>query len=112
MRRVKTRILLALLSVLPLAQPTYARGGGVDYSQSAQALHEMNVYILLIMGYVTEICFAIAALLSTYSALVLYQKVSSGEQGFTKGVLVLIGGILFMIASTYVMPAFFGIRNM
>jgi hypothetical protein len=112
MRRVKTRILLALLSVLLLAQPSYARGGGVDYSQSAQALHEMNVYILLIMGYVTEICFAIAALLSTYSALVLYQKVSSGEQGFTKGVLVLIGGILFMIASTYVMPAFFGIRNM
>ncbi len=112
MRRVKTRILLALLSVLLLAQPSYARGGGVDYSQSAQALHEMNVYILLIMGYVTEICFAIAALLSTYSALVLYQKVSSGEQGFTKGVLVLIGGILFMIASTYVMPAFFGIRKM
>ena len=112
MRRVKTRILLALLSVLLLVQPSYARGGGVDYSQSAQALHEMNVYILLIMGYVTEICFAIAALLSTYSALVLYQKVSSGEQGFTKGVLVLIGGILFMIASTYVMPAFFGIRNM
>ena len=112
MRRVKTRILLALLSVLLLAQPSYARGGGVDYSQSAQALHEMNVYILLIMGYVTEICFAIAALLSTYSALVLYQEVSSGEQGFTKGVLVLIGGILFMIASTYVMPAFFGIRNM
>ncbi len=112
MRRVKTRILLALLSVLLLAQPSYARGGGVDYSQSAQALHEMNVYILLIMGYVTEICFAIAALLSTYSALVLYQKVSSGEQGFTKGVLVLIGGILFMIDSTNVMTDLFGIRNM
>ena len=112
MRQLKNRTLLALLSLVMLAQTAFARGGGVDYSQSAQALHEMNVYVLLVMGYVTEICFAIAALLSTYSALVLYQKVSSGEQGFTKGVLVLIGGILFMIASTYVMPAFFGIRNM
>ncbi len=112
MRLLKNRMLLALLSVLMLAQTVFARGGGVDYSQSSQALHEMNVYVLLVMGYVTEICFAIAALLSTYSALVLYQKVSSGEQGFTKGVLILVGGILFMIASTAVMPAFFGIRNM
>ena len=112
MRSVKTRMLLALLSPFLVVQSALARGGGVDYSQSAQALHEMSVYVLLIMGYVTEICFALAALLSTYSALVLYQKVSSGEQGFTKGVLVLVGGILFMIASTAVMPAFFGIRNM
>ncbi len=112
MRIIKRRLLLSLLSAFVMAHSVFARGGGVDYSQSAQALHEMNVYVLLVMGYATEICFAIAALLSTYSALVLYQKVSSGEQGFTKGVLVLIGGILFMIASTYVMPAFFGIRNM
>jgi len=111
MRPFKSRM-LSLLPSLLLAQSLFARGGGVDYSQSAQALHEMNVYVLLIMGYVTEICFAIAALLSTYSALVLYQKVSSGEQGFTKGILILAGGILFMIASTAVMPAFFGIRNM
>lgn len=111
MRPVKSRM-LCLLSAYMVVQSVFARGGGVDYSQSAQALHEMNVYVLLVMGYVTEICFAIAALLSTYSALVLYQKVSSGEQGFTKGVLILVGGILFMIASTAVMPAFFGIRNM
>ena len=111
MRPVKSRM-LCLLSAFMVVQSVFSLGGGVDYSQSAQALHEMNVYVLLVMGYVTEICFAIAALLSTYSALVLYQKVSSGEQGFTKGVLILVGGILFMIASTAVMPAFFGIRNM
>lgn len=111
MSNIRTKMTFVLLSALMAAQPASARGGGVDYSQSAQALHEMTVYVLLMMGYVTEICFAVAALLTCYSALVLYQKVSSGEQGFTKGVLVLIGGILFMIASTAVMPAFFGIRN-
>ena len=63
------------------------------------------------MGYVTEILFAVGALITCYSSLVLYQKLSTGEQGFTKGVLVLIGGIIFMIACTSVLPAFFGIRN-
>lgn len=103
--------LLASVAAFLAAGPVSARGGGVDYSQSAQALHEMNVYVLLMMGYVTEILFAIGALVTCYSSLVLYQKLSSGEQGFTKGVLVLIGGIIFMIASTSVLPAFFGIRN-
>ena len=112
MRKFIILIMTVLLSDFMAVQPAFALGGGVDYSQSAQALHEMNVYVLLIMGYVTEICFAIAALLTCYSSLVLYQKVSSGEQGFTKGLLVLIGGIIFMIASTALMPAFFGIDTM
>ena len=103
--------LLASVAAFLAAGPVSARGGGVDYSQSAQALHAMNVYVLLMMGYVTAVLFAIGALVTCYSSLVLYQKLSSGEQGFTKGVLVLIGGIIFMIASTSVLPAFFGIRN-
>lgn len=110
MNKVRT-VILTFLSAFVVAGPVSARGGGVDYSQSAQALHEMTVYVLLVMGYVTEILFAIGALLTCYSTLVLYQKLSLGEQGFTKGILVLIGGIIFMIASTSVLPAFFGIRS-
>ena len=110
MRKVRV-FLLSVLSTFFVAGSVSARGGGVDYSQSAQALHEMNVYVLLMMGYVTEILFAVGALITCYSSLVLYQKLSSGEQGFTKGVLVLMGGIIFMIVSTSVLPAFFGIRD-
>ena len=85
--------------------------GAVHYGQSAQALYNMTVTILIYMYYVNGVLYAIASLLSLYSATNIYLKLQYGEEGFTKSVMTLVFSILFLIASTTVMPAFFGIRS-
>ena len=109
-----TLVLLMILSALPVlaADPAYHYGryGGVDYTWSLNALHEANVYILVMMQYMLGILYAIASVLSIYSATVIYIKIQAGEDGFVKAVLTLVGSVLFLIGSTIVMPAFFGIH--
>ena len=85
--------------------------GAVNYGQSTQALYNMTVTILIYMYYVNGVLYAIASLLSLYSATNIYLKLQYGEEGFTKSVMTLVFSILFLIASTIVMPAFFGIRS-
>ena len=85
--------------------------GAVNYGQSAQALYQMTVTILTMMYYVNGILYAIASLLSLYSATNIYLKLQYGEEGFTKSVMTLIFSILFLIASTAIMPALFGIHS-
>lgn len=82
--------------------------GGVNYSLTAQALAEMTEEVVLTMGYVVGLLYAIASLLAIYNATVIYIKMQAGEEGFTKSVLMLFGAILFLIGATIVMPAFFG----
>ena len=82
--------------------------GGVNYSLTAQALADMTEEIVLTMGYVVGLLYAIASLLAIYNATVIYIKLQSGEEGFTRAVLMLFGAIIFLIGATLVMPAFFG----
>lgn len=85
--------------------------GSVDYSQGSSALHDLAAYILTVMQYVVYILYAVASLLSLYSASVIYIKLNTGEEGLLKPCLMLFGAILFLGAVTYVMPAFFGIHH-
>lgn len=90
---------------------TYAvtvSNGGTNYSLTAQALAEMTEEVVLTMGYVVGLLYAIASLLAIYNATVIYIKLQSGEEGFTKSVMMLVGAILFLISATIVLPAFFG----
>lgn len=107
-------VLLMCLSTLAAfaADPTYHYGryGGVDYTWSLNALHEANVYILVMMQYMLGILYAVASVLSIYSATVIYIKIQAGEEGFVKAVLTLVGSVMFLIGATIVMPAFFGIH--
>lgn len=82
--------------------------GGVNYSLTAQALATMTEEVVVTMGYVVGLLYAIASLLAIYNATVIYIKMQTGEEGFTKSVLTLLGAILFLIGATIVMPAFFG----
>lgn len=100
-------LLLALLTVGSAGAVTVSNGG-VNYSLTAQALAEMTEEIVLTMGYVVGLLYAIASLLAIYNATVIYIKMQAGEDGFTKSVLMLLGAILFLIGATIVMPAFFG----
>ena len=100
-------LLFGLLTVANVDAVTVSNGG-VNYSLTAQALAEMTEEVVLTMGYVVGLLYAVASLLAIYNATVIYIKMQTGEEGFTKSVLMLLGAILFLIGATIVMPAFFG----
>ncbi len=105
------RLLLSALTVLLPFGSVHAvviSNGGTNYSLTAQALAEMTDEIVLTMGYVVGLLYAIASLLAIYNATVIYIKLNAGEEGFTKSVMMLVGAILFLIGATIVLPAFFG----
>ena len=102
-----TILLLGLLTVGSAGAVTVSNGG-VNYSLTAQALAEMTEEVMLTMGYVVGLLYAVASLLAIYNATVIYIKMQTGEEGFTKSVLMLLGAILFLIGATIVLPAFFG----
>ena len=76
-------------------------------SLSAQALADMTTEIVVIMGYVVEVLYAIASILAVYNATVIYIKLQSGEDGFVKAVMMLIASCIFLIAATAILPSFF-----
>lgn len=82
--------------------------GGTNYSLTAQALAEMTDEVVLTMGYVVGLLYAVASLLAIYNATVIYIKLQAGEGGFTKAVLMMFGAIMFLIGANIVLPAFFG----
>lgn len=91
--------------------PAWDRGiqdGRCYYAGGMQSLASMVEEIMVTMGYVVGLLYAVASLLAIYNATVIYIKLNAGEEGFTKSVMMLFGSILFLIAATIVMPAFFG----
>ena len=60
--------------------------------------------------YVVYLCYAIAGIVVIVSALQIYIKMNSGEEGITKNIMMLIGGCIFLIGATIAFPAFFGYR--
>lgn len=82
--------------------------GGTNYSLTAQALADMTDEVVLTMGYVVGLLYAVATLLAIYNAAIITYKMQLGEPGFTKAVMMLLGAVLFLIGATMVLPAFFG----
>lgn len=101
--------LFILLSVCALTpQMLYAKCGNVDYSRGADALAQMHDYVVTMMLYVLYLTYAIAAIMVIISALQIYIKMNTGEDGITKSIMMLIGACLFMIGASIAFPAFFG----
>ena len=106
--KYKTYTLLSVL--LLLTQPVMATCGTTDYSGNSGRLYNMVVYILTCCTAVLYLLYAIAALLSIYSATNIYIKMQTGEEGFTKSILILVGSCIFLLVATIVLPAFFGFQ--
>ena len=66
--------------------------------------------ILCLMLYVLYICYAFASVFAVVSALQIYIKMNTGEDGITKSITTLVGACLFIIGASIVFPAFFGYR--
>lgn len=58
--------------------------------------------------YVLYLTYAVAAVMVVISALQIYIKMNTGEEGVTKSIVTLIGACLFMIGASILFPAFFG----
>ena len=101
---------IAILLLTGSSLGVSARCGSVNYSWGADALHEMNVYVLVMMEYVLGLLYAVASLVALYSATGIYIKMQTGEEGIIKHILILVGAILFLISASIVLPAFFGIN--
>jgi hypothetical protein len=85
-----------------------AKCGGVDYSWGADGLAKAHDFIVTTLLYTVYLCNAIAGLVGVIASLQIYFKMSSGEEGAKKEIVMLVGAILFFISSTIVMPALFG----
>ena len=107
----KHNLLFAIMLIgVMLFQPMLASAkcGGVDYSWGADALAGMHYYVVTMMLYVLYLTYAVAAVMVIISALQIYIKMNTGEDGVTKSILTLIGACLFMIGASILFPAFFG----
>lgn len=101
-------ILCALCS--SLSCPAFAKSGSVNYSWGADALASMHDFVVTMMLYVLYFCYAVATILAIVSALQIYIKMNTGEDGITKSIVALFGACLFIIGASIVFPAFFGYR--
>lgn len=102
----------AILSIYAAFLPAlaHAKCGNVDYSWGADALASAHDYTVTMMLYVVYLCYAIAGIVVIVSALQIYIKMNSGEDGITKHIMMLIGACIFLIGATIAFPAFFGYR--
>lgn len=110
MKKFKGKTYLLLLALLSLAQPVIANCGTTDYSGNSGRLYNMVVFVLTCCTAVLYLLYAIAALLSIYSATSIYIKMQAGEEGLTKSIIVLVGSCIFLLIATIVLPAFFGFQ--
>lgn len=103
---IKNVVSSFVFALLPLSAS--AKCGNVDYSLGADALAGMHDYVVTMMLYVLYLTYAVAAVMVIISALQIYIKMNTGEDGVTKSILTLIGACLFMIGASILFPAFFG----
>ena len=71
----------------------------------ARGLHD---YAVTMMLYIVYLCYAVAGIVVIVSALQIYIKMNTGEEGVKKNIMMLVGACLFLIGATIVFPAFFG----
>ncbi len=106
--KARSAILTLYAAILPAL--AHAKCGNVDYSWGADALASAHDYTVTLMLYVVYLCYAIAGIVVIVSALQIYIKMNSGEDGITKNIMMLIGACIFLIGATIAFPAFFGYR--
>ena len=106
----KTRSAVPMIYAALTPALASAKCGNVDYSWGADALASAHDYTVTMMLYVVYLCYAIAGIVVVVSALQIYIKMNTGEDGIKKNIMMLVGACLFLIGATIAFPAFFGYR--
>lgn len=102
--------ILAMLCGYLNVSSLFARCGGVDYSWGANSLATMHDYVVTMMLYTLYVIYAIASIVTVIASVMVYIKMTNGEEGVKKSVQMLLGACLFLIGASVVFPAFFGYR--
>lgn len=97
---------LLLMTLIPYMAE--AKCGGVNYSWGAGALAKAHDYTVTMMLYIQYIIFAVGAIVSVIGVLLIFFKMNNGDNDITKSIMMLIGGILFLLGASVVFPALFG----
>lgn len=71
-----------------------------------------TAFVGTMMIYTVEILYAVAGIVVIVAALQIGIKMNYHEGDITKSMMMLFGGILFMIGASIVMPALFGYQDM
>lgn len=85
-----------------------AKCGGVDYSWGADGLAKAHDFVITMLLYVVYLSYAIAGIVAVIASLQIYIKMSVGEEGIKKEIMMVVGAILFIIGASIFMPALFG----
>ena len=109
-RRLSAPLLSSSLGML-VAQAASAKSGGVDYSWGASALAKAHDFVVTMMFYVVNVCYAVGSIVAIISALLIFAKMQYQEGETGKNVMTLLGAILFILGASAVFPAFFGYRT-
>ena len=102
------RLILLLALLCSAKEEGFAKCGNVDYSWGADALASAHDYAVTMLLYIVYLCYAVAGIVVIVSALQIYIKMNTGEEGVKKNIMMLVGACLFLIGATIVFPAFFG----
>ena len=105
-----TKVMAIAMLLLSISHLAMANCGTTDYSGNTGRLYDMVTYVLTMCSYVAQLMYAIATLLSFYCAINIYIKMQTGEDGFAKSVLILIGSLIFLGCATFIFPSFFGFQ--
>jgi hypothetical protein len=109
LHNVKFKV-ITMLTAVPVTAA--AKCGAVDYTWGADGLEEATSFLGTMMIYTVDVLYAVAAVMVVISALQIYIKMNFHEGDITKSIVMLVGGILFMIGASIIMPAFFGYQDM
>ena len=89
-----------------------AKCGSVDYTWGADGLAEATSFVGTMMIYTVEVLYSVAGIVVVVSSLQICIKMNYHEGDITKSIMMLFGGILFMIGASIVMPALYGYQDM
>lgn len=102
---------LVLLLFLTVCTDMFAGAGHTDYKMSAQELQKLVEWVVGLGGASVMVIYSCAALLSMYSIATIYIKIQTGDSGFTKSIIMLIGSAIFIVSAVKVIPAMFHLGN-
>ena len=86
----------------------HMQDGGFIQDWNSSGADNRHDYAVTMMHYIVYLCYAVAGIVVIVSALQIYIKMKTGEEGVKKNIMMLVGACLFLIGATIVFPAFFG----
>ena len=103
----------AFLSLYAALTPALASAkcGNVDYSWGADALASAHDYAVTMMLNIVYMCYAVTGIVVIISALQIYIKMNTGEEGVKKNIMMQVPACQILKGATIVLRPFYGYQK-